>query len=183
MEFETKKNFRQRLAQMKQEMSLFSSKKKNKEKDPFYYGEKVDEIYNHVTYIGSLCEQLIDLRKYKKELKKDIDELEGKRQIYQEYAQLPEGDKEKVENLWASLQGAERERQILKHGFSDLPTINPKLQKYEAEIPMLLEDMRIMEEEQRKTKLDLDYLEGEKVALQLSKERLQQAGRGHPVDD
>ena len=173
MQMETKKTFRQRLVQMKDELKLFSLKEKKETLTSSRI--EVEEIYNHVTYISSLCEQLIDIRRYKKELQEDIKELQKKQQMYRKYESLPKGNKQKVENLWVALQSAESERETLRHQFSDGAFVNLKLQKYEEEMPGLLREIKEMEEQQRKTKTDIDYLEGEKAALQFSKEKLQQA--------
>lgn len=169
----TKKTFKQRLARMKEDFHIFS----NKAKDAFnIFSERkteVEEIYDHVTYVTHLCENVISLQQQKKELKQELEEIKNVQNIYVIYEKFSKDKKEKVEKIWSILQETEEERENLKNHFQNSSVKNSKLKQYEKQIPSLLKEIEEMEEKQRKTKMDLDYLEGERADLQFSKEKME----------
>ncbi len=171
---DTKKTFKQRLAQMKEDFSLFSSKTEEKRNLFDFNKVEVEEVYNYTTHVNTLFQQLETLQHHEENLQQELKELKDKKEAYERYTQLSQEEKEEIEKIWVTIEKAELERESLKNQFVDSSSINPKLQQFEKDIPLLLKEIETMEENQRKAKKDIDYLEGEKGALYFTKEKLEQ---------
>lgn len=149
-------------------------KRKHNENESQDLGDR-DAFLDDGQRANHLCGELIDIAKKKINLLKEISELSKKENELEKFELLAAEDLKRIRKLLFDHKSILEEKESLKGRLISQNRILNIIQKYEAEVPEVLKEVKEAEEKQIKVKRDVDYLEGEKAALIYSREQLENA--------
>lgn len=147
---------------------LFSRKNRDKSYDLFGFSDEAKKA-------NSLCEELLDTGKKKLILLKELQELSKRESELEKFKKLTEEDIKRIRKLLFDHKAIVDEREALKGRLISRNRILSTIQKYEEDFPDIIKEIEEAEDKQRRVKMDIDYLTGEKEALIYSKEQLELA--------
>ncbi|MBZ4667973.1 MAG: hypothetical protein PWP07_1098 [Epulopiscium sp.] len=157
-------------------LGLFSRFKKQDETNELYdLFNREDEFSDDAEKANSLCAELMDIADQKINLLKELQEVMKQEKELEQFKLLTAEDMKKIRKLLFDYKAIEDEKESLKGRLISKNRILSVIQKYEDEIPKILNEIKEAEEKQIRVKRDVDYLEGEKEALIYNREQLENA--------
>ncbi|NLM12174.1 MAG: hypothetical protein GX209_00300 [Epulopiscium sp.] len=156
-------------------LGLFSRIKKHDETNEFYNILNRDDFFDDAEKANSLCAELMDIANKKINLLKELQAVIKEEKELEKFKLLTAEDLRKIRKLLFDYKAIEDEKESIKGRLISKNRILNTIQRYEDEIPKILEEIKEAEEKQRRVKRDVDYLEGEKEALIYNREQLENA--------
>lgn len=156
-------------------LGLFSRFKKHDETNEFYNILNRDDFFDDAEKANSLCAELMDIANKKINLLKELQAVIKEEKELEKFKLLTAEDLRKIRKLLFDYKAIEDEKESIKGRLISKNRILNTIQRYEDEIPKILEEIKEAEEKQRRVKRDVDYLEGEKEALIYNREQLENA--------